>query len=175
ASAYLHESPDLKLNTRQVGLIAGSLVIVSQLLLLSRNFLPEVLSTHFIEKYTMFPPTIPYVLGTLGWAMMLLAAGHHFLDGRNWSAASWTISTPMLFSRYAFTIYVLHHVVHLWPLWVYAVSHGQEPTYYWRQAMSLVPSLVLAVIYLVASYFLILWMQRRHVMGIEDSMRWICD
>jgi hypothetical protein len=85
------------------------------------------------------------------------------------------LKVPKAFSRCSFTIYVLHHIVHLWPLWIYAVVAGQEPTFYWKNAMPLGASIPLALLFLLCTYGLIRAMGENRNYGIEACMRWLCD
>ena len=109
------------------------------------------------------------------------AAGFLFLGG-----AIFPPSTPLIvvlcdellastFSSHSFSIYLLHHMDHIWPLWIYGVAYGEEPTEFWQKAMPLTWSLPLAAIFLVACYPLFRWMDRHPVRGVEGLMRWLCD
>ncbi|MFY8073576.1 MAG: hypothetical protein ACOVNQ_17925, partial [Pirellula sp.] len=60
-----------------------------------------------------------------------------------------------LCSRYSFTIYVLHHMAHLWPMWIYGYATGHETTYYWGKAMSLSWSVPLAILFLATCCFVL--------------------
>lgn len=79
------------------------------------------------------------------------------------------------FSRYSFTIYLVHHMVHLWPLWIYGYVTGHETTYYWEKAMSLSWSMPLAVLFLVTCYLVLRKIGPDRRLGMEGWMRWLCD
>jgi len=155
--------------------IGGAFLSVSLTLLLMRPYLPEVVSKKLLGGWTMFPPTIEYILGTIGWALFLFGLMHQFVD-RNPRVLQFTgwMSIAKTFSRYSFTIYVLHHIVHLWPLWIYGITMGQEPTYYWTIAMSTAWSMPLALLFLVCCYFALRWTGPERRLGIESWMRWLC-
>jgi peptidoglycan/LPS O-acetylase OafA/YrhL len=85
------------------------------------------------------------------------------------------LKVPKAFSRYSFTIYILHHIVHVWPLWVYATATGQEPTAVWMKAMPLTASIPLAVLFLFCVYGLVRVLGDDRNYGIEACMRWLCD
>jgi uncharacterized membrane protein len=136
----------------------------------------SVLSRHVLPGWTMFPPTVEYVVGTLGLTLMCLGGLLHYIDGSK-SPATWAarLSLPTRFSRYSFSIYVLHHIAHVWPLWILAAVRGEEPTAYWRQALSVTYSAGLAILFLVALACFLSWRGDRTPIGLERSMRWLCD
>jgi hypothetical protein len=144
-------------------------------LLAVRPYLPKVLSTHFLEGWHMFPPTIEYVLATIGMASLLFGLTHTWID-RNRSRFFTTgmLDLTKTFSQYSFTIYVVHHMVHLWPLWVYGFIMEHE-NYYWQEAMSLSWSMPLAVLFLTACYLVLRKIGPDRRLGIEGWMRWLCD
>lgn len=125
--------------------------------------------------WTNYPASPEFVSGTLGVALLYFAAAQRWLDVPG--AASWPRleTVTALYSRHAFTLYILHHIVHLWPLWWLAYSRAEEPTAYWQKALGAGPALALGLVFLVLSGPLLVWMERRRVRGIEDFMRWVCD
>ena len=153
------------------GCIGGALALLA-----IRPFLPEKIQMHLARGWTMFPPTVAYVLGTLGLALLSLALLHRYLD-RNAKpgAGGWWMQTATLMSRYSFTIYIVHHLVHIWPLWIYGLSQGQEPDHYWKQAMSAPPALVLALLFLALCPFVLRAIPKGRRIGVEAWMRWLCD
>ena len=80
-----------------------------------------------------------------------------------------------LLSRHSFTIYLLHHIVHLWPLWLYGLATGNEPTKFWMNAMPAAVSLALAPVFMVACYVLLRAIGPNRRFGAEAWMRWLCD
>lgn len=148
----------------------------SGLLLAIRPQLPNVIAERLLGGWHMFPTTIEYVMATIGMAMFLFGLGHRFIDRETNTAtkSNWR-SITKTFSRYSFTIYVLHHCVHIWPMWIYAMAQQQEPTYYWRTLMPLEVSLLLAVLFLVACFFALRKVGPDRRLGVEGWMRWLCD
>jgi uncharacterized membrane protein len=127
-------------------------------------------------NWTMFPASPLYVAQTLGLAVASLVLCHRWIDSSllfvEGTAPEQVAST---FSTHSFTIYIFHHVVHLWPLWLYGVATGDEPTAYWQVAMPGTISWPLALAFLVLCYFLCRWMERSRKPGMETLMRWMCD
>ena len=124
----------------------------------------------------MFPATQEFVVGSLGITLLLLAWLHHSVD-RNPRVLRYegVLGVVTVFSRYSFTVYVLHHVVHLWPLWIYGAFSGPEPTFYWRNAMPVWAAAVLGVVFLVCCYGILRGLGPDRTFGIESCMRWLCD
>jgi hypothetical protein len=152
-----------------------ALISLSGALLAIRPYLPSVLSTRFLEGWHMFPPTIEYVLATIGMASLLFGLAHRWIDrNRSRLFTSGISDITKTFSQYSFTIYVVHHMVHLWPLWIYGYIMEHE-NYYWQEAMSLRWSMPLAVFFLVVCYFLLRRIGPDRRLGIEGWMRWLCD
>ena len=78
-----------------------------------------------ISRWTMFPASSSYLLGVIGMALFSLLALNTIID-KNWKeeaplgaitrrpAAQWC----RIISKHSLSLYLLHHMVHLWPLWV---------------------------------------------------------
>jgi hypothetical protein len=150
-----------------MSLAAGSLVAV--------HFWPTLNPSPWNWQWTMFPPSLPYVLGTIGWVLWIVPTAYHYFDevaDGGWrQLKSWCGTI----SRYSFTIYLWHHVAHLWPLWGYAVWQGLEPTAYWQKATQPLAAGILALIFLVVTAAFLRWWESRRGGGIESWMRWLCD
>jgi uncharacterized membrane protein len=157
-------------------LIGAGFIVASVAALALRPMLPETGVARMLGGWTMFPPTTEYVFGTLGIAMLLLGLMHRFID-RSPSAMSHTraLSVVTVLSRNSFTIYLLHHIVHLWPMWIYGYATGHETTHFWRQATSTSTAMVLACVFIVLCYFVLRRVGRDRRFGIESWMRWLCD
>jgi hypothetical protein len=70
---------------------------------------------------------------------------------------------------------VVHHIVHLWPLWIYGVLSTGQPTQYWKTAMPMTVSLPLAGLFLGLCYLVLQRLGPDRTYGIESWMRWLCD
>lgn len=158
----------------------AGLLLVSLTILAMRPLLPDQLAQLYWQDWSMYPPSICYVLGTLGMSLILLGLGHRFVDLRPRDPNSpgvWNrcLDLARRFSQYSFTLYVVHHVVHIWPLWVYGTLYGSEPTQYWRVAMPLTISMPLALLFLAMTYVALRALGPSRHYGVESAMRWICD
>lgn len=142
-----------------------------------RPYLPEMLGQNLFGGWTMFPTTIEYALGMIGIDLILLCLLHYYVDlnPKVPQRGAW-LDIAKTFSQYSLTIYVLHHVVHLWPLWIYTLAQGHDdPTELWMKATTTPVALILAAVFLVACFFLMRWIGPDRRFGIEAWMRWLCD
>ncbi|MBA4191933.1 MAG: hypothetical protein C0467_28470 [Planctomycetaceae bacterium] len=161
--------------TGRVAITGGVLVVASVFTLLAQPHATGPFATYVPTGWTMFPPSLAYVLGTLGSAMLLFALLHRWVDRHPTLANSNALKVVFTtFSKYSLSIYLLHHVAHLWPMWIYGASQGQEPTHFWRNAMPSSLAVVLAILFLLCSFFLFRWMDRTERRGVEGWMRYLC-
>jgi uncharacterized membrane protein len=170
------DEPARRRGLQQMGWLGGGLMGLAALAVSLRLGYPEQFPATWPTPWTMFPPSLEYGVGTTGWALFALSVMTWLFDRH--SARDWLPAVRRFterFSRRSLTTYLLHHVVHLWPLWWYALWQGQETTYFWRQAMSVPWSIILAAIFLVCCHFLFVYMDRKAIPATENLMRWICD
>ena len=162
-------------STMPMMLLGATLFVAALIALYSRPWLPETLSD-YLGDWEMFPPTLAYVLGMLGVCLLLFGALHQYVD-RNPHAARHraVLNIAKTFSQYSFTIYLLHHVIHIWPLWIYGLITQNDPTYFWMKAMPLTVSLPLALLFMACCYFMLRWIGPDRNYGIESWMHWLCD
>lgn len=160
----------------RIAAIGAGIAATGGALLLLRPVLPEPVPTRILGGWTMFPPTIEYALAMLGLAMVLLSLGHRFVDPLAGSGRFKAVfGTARSFSQYSLTIYIVHHVAHLWPLWIYGLVTTGEPTEYWKLAMPVGVSMWLGVGFLLACLVILRLAGPRRSFGFEALMRWICD
>jgi uncharacterized membrane protein len=163
-------------SVRPLVLLGAGLILLSVVLVCVRSILPDPVPDTLLTGWTMFPASVEYVTGMLGFVLLSLAGLHVWLDRRQLLAHyPGVVRVAETMSRYSLTIYVLHHAVHLWPLWIYGAVVGEEPTQFWHNALPVEVSVVLAIVCLVVCYFLFRWMSRVEWPCIESIMRWVCD
>ncbi|MEY3023566.1 MAG: hypothetical protein RJA16_392 [Planctomycetota bacterium] len=156
--------------------LGGGLVAIAVALWMAEPWLPETFSSIVLGGWRMFPATTTYVLAATGMAMGLLSLGHRYVD---LAPRSPRLEGPLrmakTFSRYSLTIYVLHHLVHLWPLWIYGLLTTGDPTALWGAALPVGTSLALGVAFLIGCGAVLQWLGPERTYGLEAMMRWICD
>jgi uncharacterized membrane protein len=151
----------------------GLLVAASAVAIALRPVLPSTL-TSSTAAWTMFPATTAYVLGTLGATVIALTLLHRRLDGGDGRAA---VATPWAsaLSRHALTIYLLHHVVHVWPLWAWGYASTGEMTSLWQVAMPAWIAVVCGLVCVVAMAVVARWMDQTRAPSAESLLRWLSD
>ena len=168
---------------------AALLVVLTAGLVCGWSLMPASLRGDTALIWTMFPASTAYVLGTLGGTTLALAALHRLLDGQptrgqrpdgtheRGSAYRWpgliAWATPL--SRFSLSIYLLHHAVHVWPLWIWSLATSGDATSLWQKAMPPSASLALAAAFLVVTAVLCRWADRHRVVTAESLMRGLCD
>jgi hypothetical protein len=129
-----------------------------------------------LGEWGMRPSSVTYVFGTLGLGLMLSGLMLRYVDGTDFPRRHpQALSIAKTFSRYAFTIYVLHHVAHVTPLLLYGQITQGHPYYYWTTAMPFWAAFSYALVFLATCYFLLRWLGPERTYGIEAGMRWLCD
>lgn len=153
------------------GLLASAIV-----LWLVEPWLPATFASIVLGDWRMFPATITYVLAATGMAMLLFSLGHRYVDlDPRALRFEGLLRLTKTFSRYSLTIYVVHHLVHLWPLWIYGYLTTGDPTALWGQALPVAYSLAFGVAFLVACGLVLRALGPERTYGFEALMRWICD
>ncbi len=134
--------------------------------------------------WTMFPASPTYVLGSLAAGFLLLGSLHALVDLPDLHSQN---SQPRLrvpagitatfntVSRHSLSIYLLHHAVHIWPLWAYGTASDGDPTAHWQSLMPAWASACLGIGFFALCGPLFAWLDRRKLPTAESVMRWVCD
>jgi amino acid permease len=156
-------------------MLGGALVALAAVLVLARHHMPEPIRGTVLKGWTMFPPSIEYTLGTLGFALFAFAALHRWLDptGGRYEKTRFVRAAGLL-SKYSLSMYLFHHVAHLWPVWAYGALAGDTVTQYWRQALPVWATFPLAALCLAVGYALFAWIDRTKRGSAETLMRRAC-
>jgi len=153
------------------GMVALSLALVA-----AWPSLPRPLTGGAARAWTMFPTSTAYIAGTLGGASLALGLLHRLFDGQppRGGLAGWLISWAGPLGRHSLSIYLVHHAIHIWPLWAAGLATTGEPTALWQIAMPPAASLALAVSFLVVAVVACRWADSRRLPSAEALMRRIC-
>ena len=129
-----------------------------------------------LTAWTMFPPSPAYVIGMLGITLLVFAVCRWALDPPAcWPFPPWISRICETFSQHSLSLYLLHHIAHLWPLWLYSALRGEATTGLWQQATSTELAVAWAVAFLFCAYGLLRWLDRVGGPTAESVLRWICD
>ena len=149
---------------------------LAALLIGVRTIFPELFPASFQPVWTMFPATTVYLCGAMGFVATAFSLLYVGLDRRlSPTDCPRLREVASTFSRHSLTAYLMHHVVHVWPLWIYGWSRGEETTLHWQKATSLPVALALAALFLPCSYLLFRWLDKTGRGGVESWMRRLCD
>lgn len=156
-----------------LGFLMISLSVVTSLF---QSSFHETIGKHVFTGWRMFPPSGQYLLATIGNAFLLFSLLYHYIDRNSFVMENRkSLRIFQTFSQYSFTIYLVHHVVHLWPLWGYGLFLGAETTEYWQKAIPFAISLPLGGVFLLICYLVLSRLDSEKNYGIEGWMRWLCD
>ena len=175
-TAFFDLEPEEHPPWRRTALLGAGLVILSFTLIRIGPWVTVSSGSSLLQGWTMFPASIEYVVGTVGMALLAFSMGHRWIDRNPRFNTNGRVATfARTFSRHSLSIYLLHHVVHLWPLWLVGAFTGAETTHLWRQAIPVGWAIFFSAICLAGSYALFRWMDRTGRRGIEGWMRAVCD
>ncbi len=153
--------------------IGTAFVLASVAVIASWPSLPVALTGGRVGAWSMFPASTAYVLGTLGGVCLAVTVLHRLLDGES-AAPRWLATWVTPLSRHSLSLYLVHHAVHIWPLWVYGAAATGAPTSLWQKAMPAAASMSLAGVFLVAAAVACREADHRRIPMAEALMRRLC-
>jgi uncharacterized membrane protein len=157
----------------RIGLI---LICISGGLLLARKLVPESIVISLPNPWTMFPPSLEYSVGIIGFTVSSFVLTHYWIDHKFSTGALDRIAKfSIVFGKHSLSFYLLHHLIHLWPLWIYGSIFGEHFQDFWMKATNVSVALILASIFLIISFYLFRWIDRHDGPSAEKLMRWLCD
>jgi uncharacterized membrane protein len=154
--------------------LGAALVAASASIVAAWPAMPRAATGGAVRAWTMFPASTAYVLGTLGGTVLAMTVLHWLLDGDK-PRGRWLVSWATPLSRHSLSIYLLHHVVHVWPLWAYGLATTGIATSLWQRAAPPAVAVSLAAAFVIAAAVLCRGVERWHIPTAESFMRWLCD
>jgi uncharacterized membrane protein len=127
----------------------------------------------YLSRLTFYPAGTSYVLlvlgiGMAGFAGLWLALDSDEARRVNISRQRWMTFLGR-YSRYSLSVYVIHHAVHLWPMYAAGLVAGDVWTY-WQDWVSPAGALALAGAFLVTFYLALVGWDRVRGRG---SLEWL--
>jgi len=158
-------------------LCGAGLVLMSVIHVALGWVIPPWIAKHYASGFTIFPASTEYIFGMLGLSVFCLGVLHRWIDqNERITGTGHVLRFLRRFSAFSLTVYIVHHAAHLWPLWIYGAAMGHEdPTLYWRAAMSTQLALVLSLVFVVVCYVALIFLERHKKLSFEWWMRWVCD
>ncbi|MFM8583493.1 MAG: heparan-alpha-glucosaminide N-acetyltransferase domain-containing protein, partial [Planctomycetaceae bacterium] len=165
---------EARVSLRNVLLGGGLAWLLSMILTACRGWFPPRIQQRLVTGWTMCPPSVSYLLGTVGLAVVVLATLRWWLELRPQATEPGRfVKTCGVLSRHSLSIYVLHHVVHIWPMWLWATWQGLEATIYWQQALSMPAAVAAAVGFLALCAWLFPKLEQAGIPTLETALRWL--
>jgi uncharacterized membrane protein len=151
---------------------AIGLIGVSLALRFTRPYQTGAPWSKLLGKWTMFPPSVEYMTGMVGVILLVFILGVWLIDMKGKANR---FPRLLLFvqtmSKYSFTVYVLHHLVHVWPLWLAGYFSEFTTIHYWRQAMSWEYAVALVFPCMLMMYGFLRWIDKRQWPTLESMLR----
>jgi len=130
----------------------------------------------YISGLTFYPASTTYLVGALGVTLLGLWVLHRALDSGKVSLGGVVLAFFTLYSRYSLTTYIVHHAAHVWPLLLLAAWEGKrQPWWYYGEAVSTPTALILALLFIVVFYWVLVMLDRRKKYGFEGALRWLSE
>ncbi len=129
----------------------------------------------FLAGWRVTLPSLEYLVGVLGAIALALGLATLRLDvgDRALAQGRWS-SVVALWSRSSLTVYLLHHVAHVWPLWLAGLWRNGEATALWRKALDVPRALALGGVFVLVAHAALRALERRGG-GVEGWMRAFAD
>jgi len=157
---------------------AGVVLMILAVLL---RWAPAAASLGSELQWTMFPASTRYLLGTLAGTLASVAILHRLVDLQpdcstgNHKEKTGPAHICRVLSRHSLSLYLLHHVVHIWPLWIYGFATTGEPTSHWQTLLPLPVAIALACLFCLLCVPLFLAAEHHKWPTVESLMRWVAD
>ncbi len=163
-------------SVRPLLLVGVGLLLLAGLMHIGHFTLGEPFSKRLLIGWHMFPASPEYVAGALGTAVLLFGMLHDLIDRRcRITRPEWLLPMAKRLSTHSLTLYLIHHALHLWPLWVAGWATADDTIDYWRNALPVWASLALVPVCLGVCYLYLLAADRWKWPTAESLMRWVCD
>jgi len=115
----------------------------------------------YASPISFYPASTTFLAGTVGVILVLLWWLHRWLDtGGDPSARPWMVFFRR-YSRYSLTVYVVHHMIHVWPLYVAVWWGGYRDIWrFYANAVSVPVAWALAAVFVTLTYGILTWWDR---------------
>lgn len=114
-----------------------------------------------LADFTFYPASTTFLLAALGIILISFWVLYTFFDSKA-IKEGFFLTFCRRYSKYSLTVYIVHHAVHVWPLLIAAGYAGKrDHWYYFGEVMPTTYSLLLAVLFIVLFYLVILAWDKR--------------
>jgi uncharacterized membrane protein len=132
---------------------------------------------YYAPDWTFYPASTTFILGVLGINLLLLWTLHCLIDqNKSITGKGPIFSFFRRFSFFSLTVYLVHHVVHIWPLRLYALWMGDSDLRaYEGWIMNTGTALALVAVFVAAIYPVLIFLERHKKYSFEHLLRWFCE
>lgn len=161
---------------KPITFIGIGMITISVLLRLTRPYQTGTSFNQLLGGWTMFPPSVEYMTGMIGVEMVVFCLAIWWIDQKQkLSRYPRMLGFCQIMSRYSFSAYIIHHLLHVWPLWVVGYFSTNPTIYYWRLAMSWEWAMLLIIPCIALMYWFFCWIDRRQIPLFETWLRRYSD
>ncbi len=155
---------------RSVPVVGIALLVISVIGMLSSEYFP-IGSGWYLSTYTFYPASTTFTISMLGFILVAF-----WILQRRFDLGEPT--TPgkrnffSLYSKFSLTTYVVHHAVHIWPIYLLAaLTPNRDIWYYYQDALSTPMAVILTIMYIVGFYFVLIFLDTRKAFSLEGLLR----
>jgi len=131
----------------------------------------------YAGSFSFYPASPAFLMGSLGLVLLMLWTFNRTLDNREIPSKSPVLVFLQRYSRFSLSTYVVHHAVHVWPLLLagYMASGGWDHWWFYGDAMSTPVALLLALVFIIGFYPLLVLWEKKKQFSFEGFMRWFTE
>ena len=146
------------------------LLVVSFIGMIMGEYFP-IGSGWYLSPYSFYPASTTYVIGMIGFIMLAFWFLWRRFD-RNDSYIPNRKGFINLYSKYSLTTYVVHHAVHIWPIYILAArTPNRDIWYFYQDAVSTPIALLLTFIYILGFYYVLKFIDAHKAFNLEGFLR----
>ncbi len=127
----------------------------------------------YFSEATFYPASTTFLIGCMGILLLALWSLHAALDSRPVGSDAAAMKFLRRYSRFSLTAYIVHHAVHVWPLYLLAAWEGRDdPWWYYADAVDTPAALLLAWLFIVVFYGVLIRWEKKSEYSFEGLLRW---
>ncbi|MBL6965016.1 MAG: DUF1624 domain-containing protein [Anaerolineales bacterium] len=154
------------------GLILIGYALTGGLLLPSGNSFWEA----YLGEITFYPASTTFVIAAMGIVILAFWGLYRHFDSGQKPRDGLALPFWRRYSRFSLTVYIVHHAVHVWPLYLLAIWEGRNDIWwYYGDAISTPVALLLAVIFIVLFYGSLIFWEKKRKYSFEGALRWFSE
>ncbi|MBN2051612.1 MAG: DUF1624 domain-containing protein [Spirochaetales bacterium] len=154
----------------------GGILAASSALLIGLHSRTSGVLAYYASPFTFYPGSTSFILGNLGLILIFLGILRRWTDQKGKTPSGIVYRFLERYSRFSLTVYIVHHVVHVWPLYVAALVAGEsDPFWFYADAVGTPMALALAAGFILLFYPVMGYLQKRKRYTFEGLLRWFSE